>query len=162
MTDTVKSVFRQKQYEKIWILRATNCHYYTEYKIEQEQNFSNEPLDDIVIGEYDIEIPLLEVGDEFFLHNIEKTVKIKSRMRSSDGSITYYVEDKLVETENTKTSKEKSKKELDDQNRYKYEFNILQKDYDKLKEKFDNYKSEYKYKNKFFNFGSDKAPDDES
>ena len=81
-------------------------------------------------------------------------------MRSSDGSITYYVEDKLVETENTKLSKEKCEKELEDMDYYKNNFFGLEKAFNELKEKFDDYKKEYKYKNKFFNFGTDKAPDD--
>ena len=91
-------------------------------------------LSDKVIGTYDIEIPMLEKGEEFFLHNIDKVVKIKNRMRSTDGSITYYVEDEFVETENSKKS---------------YEFcanKIAQY------EEFMDYKKEYKYKHRFFNF----------
>ena len=163
MADVVKSIFRQKEYEKIWVLRAVNCHYYTEHKIEYERNvLLDEPLSDLIVGEYDIEIPLLEVGDKFFLCDIEKEVKIESRMRSSDGSITYYVEDKLVETENTKLSKEKCEKELEDMDYYKNNFFGLEKAFNELKEKFDDYKKEYKYKNKFFNFGSGKAPNDKN
>ena len=56
---------------------------------------------------------MLEVGDAFFLHDISQAVIIKSRMRSSDGSITYYVLDKIIETENTKRSKEECEKEFE-------------------------------------------------
>ena len=54
-------------------------------------------ISDKEIGRYDIEIPMLEIGDEFFLHDIQELVKIKSRTRSSDGSITYYIDDKIIE-----------------------------------------------------------------
>lgn len=33
---------------------------------------------------------MLEIGDELFLHDIQETVKVKNKMRSSDGSITYF------------------------------------------------------------------------
>lgn len=82
-------------------------------------------------------------------------VKINKRCRNSDGSFTYYIEDKYIETENTKLYKEKCEKDFD---RYCACVNEL----DKLRRKFRDYKREYKYKNRFFNFGSDKAPDAES
>lgn len=95
---------------------------------------------DDVIGEYDIDIPLLEKNEEFFLADIMQIVVIKKRLRSSDGSITYYVEDEIVETEDQKKK--------------------LEEMYDELLREFRDYKREYKYKNKFFNSGSDKAPND--
>ena len=97
---------------------------------------------DGVIGEYDIDIPLLEKNEEFFLADIMQIVVIKKRLRSSDGSITYYVEDEIVETEDQKKK--------------------LEEMYDELLREFRDYKREYKYKNKFFNSGSDKAPNDKN
>ena len=95
-----------------------------------------------MIGEYDIDIPLLEKNEEFFLADIMQIVVIKKRLRSSDGSITYYVEDESVETEDQKKK--------------------LEEMYDELLREFRDYKREYKYKNKFFNSGSDKAPNDKN
>lgn len=65
-------------------------------------------------------------------------------MRSSDGSITYYVDDKLVETENTKKSYEECKEKIEHWNYEKDRF-------EKLEKEFEDYKKEYKYKNRFFN-----------
>lgn len=67
---------------------------------------------------------------------------IKKRLRSSDNSITYYVQNEIVETED-------QKKKLEDA-------------YNELRAEFHDYKREYKYKKKFFNFKSDKAPTDKN
>lgn len=134
MTDTVKSIFRQRKVAGKYVTDSFGGTYLKE---------TDEVISDEIIGEYDINIPLLEKNEEFFLSDIVQIVVIKKRLRSSDGSITYYVEDEIVETEDQK------KKFEDDM-------------YNELRREFRDYKREYKYKNRFFNFGSDKAPDAES
>ena len=135
MSDVVKSVFRQRTVEKIYGIKSIDyLSFYTDSKRIEISEADKIVLSDKVIGTYDIEIPMLEKGEEFFLHDIEKTVKVQKRMRSTDGSTTYYVEDEFVETENSKKS---------------YEFcanKIAQF------EEFMKYKEEYKYKHRFFNF----------
>lgn len=131
MADTVKSIFRQ---------RKVAGKYVTDLFGETYLKKTDKVIDDDVIGEYDIDIPLLEKNEEFFLADIMQIVVIKKRLRSSDGSITYYVEDDIVETEDQKKK--------------------LEEMYDELLREFRDYKREYKYKNKFFNSGSDKAPND--
>ena len=157
MSDTVKSIFRQREIEKLYEL-----HYYggglfgfsrieSDVKLGTTSNTEN-IIFDKVIGTYNIEIPMLEVGDEFFLHDIHEIVKIKSKMRSSDGSITYYVEDKVVETENTKKTYAECRQKIE---HYKYEkekFEDLEKRLNACKEELAEYKREYKYKHRFFNF----------
>lgn len=134
MTDTVKSIFRQRKVAGKYVTDLFGGTYLKE---------TDEVISDEIIGEYDINIPLLEKNEGFFLSDNVQIVVIKKRLRSSDGSITYYVEDEIVETEDQK------KKFEDDM-------------YNKLRREFRDYKREYKYKNRFFNFGSDKAPDAES
>ena len=112
-------------------------------------------IEEKVIGEYDIDSPPLDMGDEFYLCDIGKIIKIKKRVRNSDNSFTYYIEDELVETENTKISKEKCDKEFD-------KYCSAVDEFDALKEEFDTYKRKYKYRKKFFNFKSDKASNDKS
>lgn len=130
MAEKVKSIFRQKKIAGEYV---SDCICGTRLMK------TDEVISDEVIGEYDIDIPLLEEGEEFFLADIIQAVKIKKRLRSSDGSITYYVQDKIIETEGQKKK--------------------LENMYDELRREFRDYKREYKHKNKFFNFGSDKAPD---
>lgn len=131
MADTVKSIFRQ---------RKVAGKYVTDLFGETYLKKTDKVIADDVIGEYDIDIPLLEKNEEFFLADIMQIVVIKKRLRSSDGSITYYVEDDIVETEDQKKK--------------------LEEMYDELLREFRDYKREYKYKNKFFNSKSDKAPND--
>lgn len=131
MADTVKSIFRQRKVAGKYVIDLFGETYLKK---------TDKVIADDVIGEYDIDIPLLEKNEEFFLADIMQIVVIKKRLRSSDGSITYYVEDEIVETEDQKKK--------------------LEEMYDELLREFRDYKREYKYKNKFFNSGSDKAPND--
>mgnify|MGYP003178357630 FL=1 len=126
-------------------------------KINEIRIFTNNEnvIEEKVIGEYDIDSPPLDTGDEFYLCDIGKIVKIKKRVRNSDNSFTYYIEDELVETENTKISKEKCDKEFD-------KYCSAVEEFDALKEEFDAYKRKYKYRKKFFNFRPDKAPNDKN
>lgn len=159
-----KSIFIQREVEKIyenyieynWMYNGRSGYSHLP-KINEIRIFtSNENvIEEKVIGEYDIDSPPLDIGDEFYLCDIGKIIKIKKRVRNSDNSFTYYIEDELVETENTKMSKEKCDKEFDKYCSAVDEFNAL-------KEEFDTYKRKYKYKHRFFNFRSDKAPNDKS
>lgn len=153
MADKFKSIFRRKTFEQIYYVGITDWvqlspHYTlcTHGRTDKLTSCNkNVELSDDEIGRYDIEIPLLEVGDDFFLHDIQEVVKIKSRLRSSDGSVTYYVEDIVMGTENTEKSKEITDKKIEN-------WNHEEEKLKKLQEEFDEYKKTYKYKNRFFNF----------
>ena len=133
MAEKVKSIFRQRKVEGEYVTSIFGATY-----LEK----TGKVISDEIIGEYDIDIPLLEKNEEFFLSDIVQIVKIKKRLRSSDGSITYYIQDEIIETKD-------QKKKLEDV-------------YDDLRAEFHDYKREYKYRKKFFNFKSDKAPTDKS
>ena len=117
-----KSIFIQREVEKIyenyieynWMYNGRSGYSHLP-KINEIRIFTNNEnvIEEKVIGEYDIDSPPLDMGDEFYLCDIGKIVKIKKRVRNSDNSFTYYIEDELVETENTKISKEKCDKEFD-------------------------------------------------
>lgn len=163
MSDIVKSIFRRREIEKLYELGIKNQYEYNfifkkvdETLIEVENE--DKVISDKEIGRYDIEIPMLEVGDEFFLHDIQELVKIKSRTRSSDGTTIYYIDDKIVDTDNTKKSyaecrekieywkyeKEKNK-ELEEKNKE------LEEKLKSVNKEFDDYRNKYKYKRRFFN-----------
>ena len=149
MSEVIRSIFRQKEIEKLYRLkvdRNIGCDVYPyipSSRVMAEGNYDN-VISDKEIGRYDIEIPMLEIGDKFFLHDIQEVVVIKSKMRSSDGSITYYTEDKIIETENTKKSYEECNNKVE-------HWNYEKKRFEKLEKEFDEYKKKYKYKNRFFN-----------
>lgn len=147
MSEVIRSIFRQREIEKLYELqefkRYDFCSDITSHRVVALGNYEN-VISDKEIGRYDIEIPMLEIGDKFFLHDIQEVVVIKSKMRSSDGSITYYVEDKIIETENTKKSYEECINKIEHWDHEEGKF-------EKLEKEFDEYKKKYKYKNRFFN-----------
>lgn len=130
----MKSIFRQREVEKIYGIRHDNEIVLETETVQVIDDIKRCVLSDKVIGTYDIEMPVLEIGEEFFLDDIGEVVRVKKRMRSSDGSITYYVEDKVTETERTQKS-------------YEFCVNRISQF-----EEFMKYKEEYKYKHRFFNF----------
>lgn len=157
MADVVKSIFRQREIEKLYELYYYGGWYsLNRFKREESVGLSTisntkQIISDKVIGTYDIEIPMLEIGDEFFLHDINEVVKVKNKMRSSDGSITYYVEDKVVETENTRKTYAECRKKIEHWNHEQSKFDDLKQRIEELEE----YKKEYKYKHRFFNKKAD-------
>lgn len=130
----MKSIFRQREVERIYGIKHNNEIILETETVQVIDDIKRCVLSDKVIGTYDIEMPVLEIDEEFFLDDIGEVVKVKKRMRSSDGSIIYYVEDKVTETERTQKS-------------YEFCVNRISQF-----EEFMKYKEEYKYKHRFFNF----------
>lgn len=156
MTEVIKSIFRQREIEKLYILKADSDEHCSIYGVHKTVSLgfigdTSNVIADKEIARYDVEIPMLNIGDEFFLHDLQIPIRIKSRMRSSDGSITYYAEDRIVETENTKKSYDECKEKIEHYGYEKEKYKKLEKEFDELKEEFNEYKKEYRYKNRFFN-----------
>lgn len=142
MAESYRSIFRQKYCEKLYkIEKGWSSLRDTGYLKE----FAGILIKEEIICTCDVEIPMLEPGEQFFLADIQKEVIIKSRMRSSDGSIVYYVENELVDTENTERTLRECNEMFSENKR-------LEDNYDKLREKFENYTKEYKYKHRWLNF----------
>ena len=156
MSDIVKSIFRRREIEKLYELGIKNQYeYHFIFKKVDETliEVANEDkvISDKEIGRYDIEIPMLEIGDEFFLHDIQELVKIKSRTRSSDGSITYYVGDKIIETDNTRKSYAECREKIEHWKYEKEKYKELEEKLKNVNKEFDDYRNKYKYERRFFN-----------
>ena len=136
----IKSVFMQKEVQKTYCLGRRNTghrlygfsHDADETLIIEERT-SGEAIDIIKIGEYDLDIPMLEKGESFFLCDKNRVVTITDRMRNSDGSITYFIEDKLIETEESKKSYEECNERLLNFNNEAQAYFELQKAYDQYR-----------------------------
>lgn len=177
MGEIIRSIFRQRQIEKIYvlivkgnqILRPLPARFSDYAHITCDGLWmDNSPLEmgdrlvvdacngDIIcekeIGRYDIEIPMLDVGDEFFLHDIQKVIKIKSGMRSSDGSITYYVEDEMVETDVTKKSYDECMKKIENWESECEKYDSLVLVFNDMLLEFEKYREKYKFQHRFFQF----------
>ena len=74
MSEVIKSIFRQKEIEKLYELKVDSSYNYalsyrSSSRVMAVGNYEN-VISDKEIGRYDIEIPMLEIGDEVFLHDI--------------------------------------------------------------------------------------------
>ena len=154
MAETFKSVFRQRKVEKIYCVNTRGDGMITYYTVVSCAGINI--LSDDIIGTYDVEIPLLEPGDKFYLHDINEAVAIKERMRSSDGTIIYYCTDKLIETENSKENFEKCQLQKERFDELQAKNNSLKEQIRKVNFEFGLYKDSYKYKHRWFNFKLDK------
>lgn len=156
MRDIISSIFRQREIEKLYELGVKNKYEYNfifskvdETLVEVENE--DKVISDKEIGRYNIDIPMLEVGDEFFLHDINELVTIKSRTRSSDGSIIYYIDDKIIETDNTRKSYAECREKIEHWKYEKEKYKELEEKLKNLNKEFDEYKKRYKYEHRFFN-----------
>ena len=155
MAETFRSVFRQRKVEEIYRIKIEDYGYCNKYYV-CAGNENRNILSDDIIGTYDVEIPLLEPGNKFYLHDINEVVTIKERMRSSDGTIIYYCTDKLIETENTKESFKKCQLQKEKFDELQEKNNSLKEQIRKVKFEFAQYKDRYKYKHRWLNFKVDK------
>lgn len=159
MENKVKSVFRRREVEKIYeVCAKCDGGYWGDRVYVPVIAWNHNVITDKVIGTYDIEIPLLEPGECFYLDDIEEEVIIDKRMRSSDGSIVYYAKDKAVKTDNTDSSYhdclariEKMNHDEEEFKKTKWELEIYKTKLKILRDEYEKYKEDYKYKNRFFN-----------
>lgn len=162
MENSKRSIFKQKVYAKryevkliektIPFFRVSGYYDYNyEYRIvESCSNFIEEK--EIFIC--DLEMPLLEIGDKFYIEELNKLVTIKERYRTSKENVVYFIDDSLIENEQTSISKQEAEDQLikteELKNKFK-ELNEMIKKSIKEKDKEIETKDEIiaKYKNSF-------------
>lgn len=141
---TFKSIFRQKTYEAEYFLETLTPYYFGNTRSFISSKYEK-LLEDKILCEHNIALPLLEPGENIFLHDLQREVHINSRIRCTDGSVVYYINDELIDTENSKFSYKEANKALNS-------FINNEEKIRKLKEKLKKYKNTYKYKHRWFNF----------
>ena len=99
------SMFRQKVFAKRYycLVMCGNRWGYNKVsainiQAAAEQNF----LEDSEFFNCDLEMPLLEIGDHFFIEELNELVYIKSRYRTSSNKVVYYIDDKYIEDDKTR------------------------------------------------------------
>lgn len=142
--ETFKSIFRQKAYEKEYFIETLNMYGHIHTKMFISSKYEK-LLEDKLLCEHNIALPLLEPGENIFLHDLQREVHINSRIRCTDGSVVYYINDEVIDTENSKLSYKKADKVFNS-------FINNEEEIRKLKEEFKKYKNTYKYKHRLFNF----------
>lgn len=63
-----------------------------------------------------------------------------------------FVEDKVIKTENTKKTYKECRKKIENYKLEQRKFDDMKNRLDAYRKEFEEYKKEYKYKHKFFNF----------
>lgn len=146
MSDTIKSVFRQERYEYIYDFVTFQIQNPSGEIIETGTiNTNVKFISDDELCQCNVKMPMLEVGEKFFLSGINKTITIKIRMRSSDGSVVYYAENLYEKTENSELTLEKAKTKRD-------AYEGLSKRVSQLEQELDECKNSRKNRHRFFDF----------
>lgn len=145
------SIFYQTTYKKRYTLRIKlfrgfgyddSCEYLTPESMADAENLIDNEKE---IFRCNIAMPLLKVGDKFFIEELSKFVRIREAYRTSKDNVCYKVEDEYIEDTETIDTYNKAIVDLinyckDDKNK---------KDYDKYMTA--KYKRKYEY-NKNINY----------
>jgi len=152
-----KSIFKQKVKRKMYEYTVSFFQPKNDYKDYFINCFRKWKINEYVLDEtikeeniyvLNLEMPLLEINEKFYIEELDLFVVIKERIRTSKENICYYIEDKLIEDEISL----KSKKEVE---RKHAEFEIIKNDLKGLEndlKKLENGLKEYaKFKQKVQN-----------
>lgn len=152
----MKTVIRQKTFEKIYSCGIYKIYEKDEYGLSYMESVVpleclysdsiNKEISDDIIGTYDFS-PMVKIDETVFLTDLQIHVTIKSIIRNSDNSLTCYIEEKLIETENTKITFEESQKAIDNWNHDEERYIKLEEEINTL----DVYKKKCN-KHKFLNY----------
>ena len=112
-----KSIFKQENYKIVYefVALPNNRYGHIKHKLEKINEFE--------IFICNLEMPLLDKEEEFYIEELNRVVKIIKRVRSSKENVCYYIEPKYIKDEKSKTRCEK----LQDN------FNMFEKEREKFK-----------------------------
>ena len=114
MNEIKRSIFRQKVYAKRYELTKLDIDRYgvfsgpyTGYKIVKTH--ANEEIGENKLIEINISMPLLDVGDKFYIEEdgLNQLVTITGAYRTSKDAVVYYIEPELIEDDETIVSLKK-------------------------------------------------------
>lgn len=74
----VKSIFRQRVIENLYYLMGWGF-FNSDEKYKFIASRDGIVVSDKIIGEYDIDVPLLEKGDKFYLNDIKEAIVVKKK-----------------------------------------------------------------------------------
>jgi len=83
-----------------------------------------------------LEMPLLNEKEEFYIEELNRTIKIKKRVRSSKESVCYYVEPEYIEDEESLVTKDRCRKLQDNFNLYEQKVKDLEKFKEQVEKSF--------------------------
>lgn len=132
-----KSIFKQKTFRKVYVIHR-ECSITRPIVVMYIKTIDEEIMDsDQNIYTCDLEMPLLEIGDLFYIEEKNMTVKIQARIRTSSNNVCYEVEPKIIEDEKTKESYDKCVNIVGNFDSIDAEYRSLKNEYRNLKRDFD-------------------------
>jgi hypothetical protein len=75
------------------------------FQTEEIKACNGEKIEEIEVFTCNLEMPLLEIGENFYIEEKNLLVKIDSRCRTSKENVVYYIEPLSIEDEETRNSK---------------------------------------------------------
>jgi len=125
-----QSIFKQEQHRRTYEFMNTVVD---RYYLNGNRYYAGmimtktEKVDESEIFLCDLEMPMLDVGEEFYIEELDKTVIIRKRVRSSKENVCYYVDPEIIEDEESKRTKELSENQQNKFNVFKNELTNLKK-----------------------------------
>lgn len=112
----VKSTFKQRRYAKRYELKAEprfgidKKYYYSGYYMGR--NIDNYFIDEVEIWTCEVAMPMLCVGELFYIEELKMSVTVLERVRSSSGGVVYYINSEYIEDEETQKTYQRVQDEI--------------------------------------------------
>jgi hypothetical protein len=123
-----KSIFRQLTYAKRYLSKLSQNYINGQYRYGESYCYNynqgfytteNELVKDELLYECNLELPMLEVNEKFYISELNLLITVKECYRTSDETVVYYIEDKNIEDGKTTETQYKAKLEIDEWNNVK-------------------------------------------
>lgn len=135
------SIFKQKVYRSEYILTQRRAPFHTGFPRDEIFSLEKGNLSLVCekpLIELELEPPLLEVGENFYIEEEGRLVTIKSKVRSSKENVVYYIEDEVLGPEE---GYEEVAKSIVEQSRANKENIFLRKEVEELRETVKKYEA---------------------
>lgn len=98
---TKKSIFKQAIYRNLYVFKAIGMETVYSSVIHEQARIhkENELIKDGILYTCDLELPVLNIGEKFYITELNKQLIIKDRVRASDNSYIYICEGEYVDDE---------------------------------------------------------------
>jgi hypothetical protein len=102
-----KSIFKQKVFAKRWIVNSYCDSYgYDGYYERSSMSSADkeedlEFIEDKKIFECELSLPVLQLGDKFYIESLDLMVIVIDSYRTSNDTMVYYVENKIISDDKT-------------------------------------------------------------
>ena len=107
-----KSIFKQPIYRRLYDFYINSGTKFNQKTRKYEELLypeilkTNEKIREDTIFICDLEMPMLDIGESFYIEKLDKIVEIKERMRTSEENVMYTVEPSVIKDEESLRTKQ--------------------------------------------------------